>query len=167
MTQLRNARQERAAAGAPWTVAGLVVALVGSAVLLGPLLRGDDGRVAAGDPPVGLSSSAFNGSDQVALRFVEALAAEDHERAFDLACGELQAALGERSDGSGVPTPDVLAAAVADSLGGHPVAAITVDAVGHDASHGFDLVELTVLLDDGDTTTISLGVAPDATVCTF
>jgi hypothetical protein len=168
----------------PWLL-GAAALLAGFAVLLVLLLgdQGDEpsvvadlGSTASVEPVPPATSSApagadagsgrFDGSGEVAQRWVDALAAGDFQTAFDLSCAEVQAAAtASAEDGDGASSlGDYVFRQV---LGVDGVRSATLDGVRYDAPSDTDVARFTLVADDGSSHPLAVYVISDGTVCDF
>jgi hypothetical protein len=185
----RSAWPRRSGAGRsplPWLL-GAAALLAGFAVLLVLLLgdQGDEpslvadlGSTASVEPAPPATSSApsgapadegsarFDGSGEVAQQWIDALAAGDHQAAFDLSCAEVQAAAtASAPDGDGASSlGDYVFQQV---LGVDGVRTATLDGVRYDAPSDTDVARFTLVAEDGSTHPLAVYVISDGTVCDF
>jgi hypothetical protein len=116
--------------------------------------------------PTGAFNGAFQGSDEVALSWVAAMADGDFQTAYDLSCAEVRDSAAAAADG-GDPAWELATYFYEQTLGGRGFTDGTFDGVEHEPVSGTDLAAFTLVLDDGEAFTLLVYVTPDLTVCDF
>ena len=112
------------------------------------------------------SAGRYAGSDDVALAWVQAMAAGDFEAAFASSCPEVQQAAADADDGSG-PAWTLGTYFFEQTLGGVGFTEGTFDGVVHDAASASDVATFTLNLDSGEAFVLLVYVGADLTVCDF
>ncbi|UOY03262.1 hypothetical protein [Blastococcus sp. PRF04-17] len=182
----------------PWLIVGLAVLVSGVGVALVVLLTGKDDdpepqaatsssspatsssaeptREATGDLPGGAQvaepaddgGGRFEGSGDVALAWVQAMADGEFQTAYDLSCAEVQdAATSAAATNTGDPAWELGTYFFEQVLGGVGFTEGTFDSVEHQSASNTDMATFTLLLDDGQSFTLLVYVTPDLTVCDF
>lgn len=180
----------------PWLIVGGAVLLSALGLLMVMLLRGDgagttraasssttpasaaaapsSGPAArsglAGGAPVADHDTGgqarFEGSDQVALRWVQAMADGDYQTAYDLSCAEIQQPAIDASDG-GHPASALGSSFFQQTLGGQGFSEGSFDSIIYNRDADSDIASFTLQLDDGQEFLLLVYVQGDGTVCDF
>jgi hypothetical protein len=133
-------------------------------------------REATGDLPGGAQvaeptddgGGQFEGSGDVALAWVQAMADGEFQTAYDLSCADVQEAAATASEtNTGDPAWELGTYFFEQTLGGVGFTEGTFDSVVHHPDSNTDMATFTLLLDDGQTFTLLVYVTPDLTVCDF
>jgi hypothetical protein len=136
----------------------------------------DHGHEPAGDLPGGAQvvvpdndgGGQFEGSGDVALAWVQALADGDFQTAYDMSCAEVQDAAATASvGGTEDPAWELATYFYEQTLGGVGFTEGTFDSVTYQETSNQDMAAFTLQLDNGDTFTLLVYVGPDLTVCDF
>ncbi|TFV89022.1 hypothetical protein E4P40_09155 [Blastococcus sp. CT_GayMR20] len=110
----------------------------------------------------------FEGSGDVALAWVQALADGNFQDAYDMSCAEVQDAAAAASvGGTEDPAWELATYFYEDTLGGVGFTEGTFDSVTYQEASNQDMASFTLHLDDGNTFTLLVYVGPDLTVCDF
>jgi hypothetical protein len=179
----------------PWFIVGGAVLLSGLGILLVVLLGGDDeapqndatnSTSAASSSSSGASESAaelpggaqvaeeesgsdegrYEGSGDVALAWVEAMAQGEFQTAYDLSCAEVQTAAAEAAAGED-PAWELGTYFFEETLGGQGFTDGSFDSVAYSEASDTDVASFTLQLDNGDEFLLLVYVQPDGTVCDF
>jgi hypothetical protein len=133
-------------------------------------------REATGDLPGGAQvaepadagGGQFEGSGDVALAWVQAMADGEFQTAYDLSCAEVQdAATTAAETNTGDPAWELGTYFFEQTLGGVGFTEGTFDSVEYQSASNTDMATFTLQLDDGQTFTLLVYVTPDLTVCDF
>jgi hypothetical protein len=116
--------------------------------------------------PTQAAGNAFEGSDEVALAWVDALADGDWQTAYDLSCAAVQDAATTAAAG-GDPAYELGRYFYEQTLGGVGFTEGTFDSIQYDETTGTDIGAFTLALENGETFTLLVYVQPDLTVCDF
>jgi hypothetical protein len=117
--------------------------------------------------PTVTAGNAFLGSDEVALAWVDALAAGDWQSAYDLSCVEVQDASAAAAVDSGDPAYELGRYFYEQVLGGVGFTGGTFDSIQYDDVTNTDIGAFTLDLENGETFTLLVYVQEDLTVCDF
>jgi hypothetical protein len=110
----------------------------------------------------------FEGSGDVALAWVQAMADGEFQTAYDLSCAEVQeAATTAAASNTGDPAWELGTYFFEQTLGGVGFTEGTFDSVVHHSDSNTDMATFTLQLDDGQSFTLLVYVTPDLTVCDF
>jgi len=176
----------------PWLIVGGAVLLSGLGLLLVLLLRPDrPGPEAAPSSPTATSAPStapsthrelpggaqvadedsggqahFDGSDQVALNWVQAMADGDYHTAYDLSCAEVQQSAVDAAAG-GDPAETLGHYFVGHTLSGQAITDGTFDSIIYNTDADSDIASFTLELDDGEEFLLLVYVQGDGTVCDF
>ncbi len=135
----------------------------------GPSSEPSPGDLAGGaqlTEPAPAAGNAFEGSDRVALAWVDALAQGDWQTAYDLSCAEVRESAVTAAAG-GDPAYELGRYFYEQTLGGVGFTEGTFDSIQYDETTGTDIGAFTLALDNGETFTLLVYVQPDLTVCDF
>ena len=164
----------------PWLLVGgaLLVGCLGLllAVLLGA--RGGDDGAAAPDPsaaapgspsspgPPPADGGIYEGSEEVAQAWVEAMRSGDYRTAFDLSCVQVQVAATASAPGRDA-AEQLGAYFFARVLDGGTFTAAALEGVDFDEASDTDVVTFTLTTADGGQVPLKVFVISDGTVCDF
>jgi len=162
----------------PWLVIASAVVLAGLGLLVGVLLARADGGAGgpaavstpdAASPPTGHSSGTgrYEGSDDVAQAWVDAMARGEFETAFDLSCAVVQASAAASATDRSDPAYQLGVYFFEQVLGGVGFTGGTLESVEHDAASDTDRVTFALAMDTGETYSLDVHVISDGTVCDF
>ena len=116
----------------------------------------------------GPSETAYEGSADVALDFMNALLNGDNQAAYDLSCDTLQAAGVAFGAAIGGSAADGLARSFYDTLtNGELMTDGTFDSIAHEPRYGVDRAAFTAVLQSGAEVEIHVDVESDLTVCNW
>jgi hypothetical protein len=126
------------------------------------------GATAGGSPDAVdvASPGRYEGSADVALAWVQAMADGDFEAAFAGSCAEVQQAAADADDGSG-PAWTLGTYFFEVTLDGVGFTEGTFDGLVHDAASASDVATFTLYLDSGEAFVLLVYVGADLTVCDF
>jgi hypothetical protein len=180
----------------PWLIVGGAVLLSGLGILLVRLLRGDTGTTnaatsttapASSAPATSASASAhgklpggaqvadqdtavgqarFDGSDEVALGWLQAMADGDFQAAYDLSCGDVQQSATDAAAGAD-PAWTLGTYFFEQTLSGHGFTDGSFDSIIYSQESDSDIASFTLQLDDGEDFLLLVYVQSDGTVCDF
>ena len=180
----------------PWLIVGGAVLLSGLGLLLVVLLRSETttgtgtaatgSTAAASSAPAGTSASAsgqppggaqvadrntggrarFDGSDQVALSWVQAMADGHFRTAFDLSCAAVQKSAIDAAAG-GDPAETLGSSFFQKTLSGHALSGGSFDSIIYNEEADSDIASFTLQLDNGEEFLLLVYVQGDGTVCDF
>ena len=108
----------------------------------------------------------FDGSDQVALSWVQAMADGDFQTAYDLSCADVQQSAIAADDGSG-PAWTLGSYFFEQTLSGQGFSEGTFDSIIYNSDADSDIASFTLQLDDGEEFLLLVYVQGDGTVCDF
>jgi hypothetical protein len=128
-------------------------------------LGGLPGGAQVAEPTVA-AGGAFEGSDGVALTWVEGMAQGHFQSAYDLSCAEVQDAAITAAAG-GDPAYELARYFYEQILGGAGFTEGTLDSVQYDDVTGTDIAAFDLALDNGESFTLLLYVREDLRVCDF
>jgi hypothetical protein len=181
----------------PWIIVGSAVVLSALGILLVVLFTQDDDpsptaarqtatSEAADDPdagalPGGASAvetepadeggsveTEFDGSEDVALDFMNAMLDRDNQAAYELSCPALKAAGAAFGSGVGMSAADALAQSFRDTLtNGEFITDGTFDSIVYEPRYEVDRAAFTVVLESGTEVEIHVDVESDLTVCNW
>jgi len=118
--------------------------------------------------PTADSGGQFEGSGEVALTWVQALADGEFQTAYDLSCAEVRdAAAAAAIGGTEDPAWELATYFYEQTLGGVGFTEGSFDSVTYQAASNQDMAAFTLQLDNGETFTLLVYVGPDLTVCDF
>jgi len=110
----------------------------------------------------------FEGSGDVALSWVQAMADGEFQTAYDMSCAEVQDAAAAASVGNTEdPAWELGSYFFEQTLSGAGFTEGTFDSLTYQEASNQDLASFTLQLDTGDTFTLLVYVGPDLTVCDF
>jgi hypothetical protein len=110
----------------------------------------------------------FEGSDEVALTWVQAMADGEFQTAYDMSCADVQdAAAGAAVGGTEDPAWELGTYFFEQTLGGVGFTEGTFDSITFQEDSNQDMAAFTLQLDNGETFTLLVYVGPDLTVCDF
>jgi len=176
----------------PWLIVGGAVLLSGLGILLVLLLRPDRPEPEAApssptttpapstaprthrDLPGGAQvadeetrgQARFDGSDQVALNWVQAMADGDYRTAYDLSCADVQQSAVDAAAG-GDPAQTLGDYFVGHTLSGRGISDGSFDSIIYSTDADSDIASFTLQLDDGEEFLLLVYVQGDGTVCDF
>jgi hypothetical protein len=179
----------------PWLIIGGAVLLSGIGILLVVLLRGDGKATPAAAPNSTAPSSApaprtsapahgelpggaqvanqdtgdqarFDGSDQVALAWVQAMADGDFQTAYDLSCAGVQQSATDAAAG-GDPAWELGSYFFEQILSGQGFTDGTFDSIIYNQDSDSDIASFTLQLENGEEFLLLVYVQGDGTVCDF
>jgi hypothetical protein len=137
----------------------------------------DDGALPGGasavdtseaDDTGGADETAFDGSEDVALDFMNAMLNGDNQAAYDLSCDTLQAAGIAFGAAIGGTAADGLARSFYDTLtNGEHMTDGTFDSIAYEPANDVDRAAFTVVLESGTQVEIHVDVESDLTVCNW
>ena len=136
----------------------------------------DDGALPGGASAVetdsaddsGPSETAYDGSEDVALDFMNAMLNGDNQAAYDLSCDGLQAAGVAFGAAIGGTAADGLAKSFHDTLtNGELMTDGTFDSIEYVPANGVDRAAFTAVLESGSEVEIHVDVDSDLTVCNW
>jgi len=110
--------------------------------------------------------SRYEGSADVALAWVQAMAAGEFQTAFDLSCADVQASATEAAAG-GDPAWELGTYFFEQTLSGQGFTDGSFDSIGYDSGTDTDIASFTLQLDNGEEFLLLVYVLPDGTVCDF
>jgi len=116
--------------------------------------------------PIGAAGGRFEGSDAVALAWVQAMADGEFQTAYDLSCAEVQAAAAGADDGSG-PEWALATYFFEQTLGGSGFTDGTFDSLEYSAPADSDVATFTLQLDSGEEFPLLVYVDSTPAVCDF
>ena len=118
--------------------------------------------------PADSGGGQFEGSGDVALAWVQAMADGEFQTAYDLSCAEVQdAATTAATTNTGDPAWELGTYFFEQTLGGGGFTEGTFDSVEYQSASNTDMATFTLQLDDGRSFTLLVYVTPDLTVCDF
>ena len=179
----------------PWLIVGGAVLLSGIGILLVVLLRGDGASTPVAAPSSTAPSSApstrtsapthgglpggaqvanhnagdqarFDGSDQVALAWVQAMADGDYRTAYDLSCADVQQSATAAAAGDD-PAQELGTYFFEQILGGQGFTDGTFDSIIYNQEAASDIASFTLQLENGEEFLLLVYVQGDGTVCDF
>ena len=177
----------------PWLIVGGAVLLSGLGILLVLLLRPDragpeaaplSSRTAISTPstaprthrdlPGGAEvahedtggRARFDGSDQVALSWVQAMADGDFRTVYDLSCADVQRSATDAAAG-GDPAEELGTYFFERTLSGRRFTAASFDSIIYNSDADSDIASFTLQLDNGEEFLLLVYVQGDGTVCDF
>lgn len=178
----------------PWLIVGGALLLSGLGILLVLLLRpdGPQPEAAATSSPTASSTTPstaplthpdlpggaqvahedtggrarFDGSDQVALAWVQAMADGDFRTAFDISCADVQRSATDAAAG-GDPAEELGTYFFERTLSGRGFTAASFDSIIYNQDADSDIASFTLRLDDGEEFLLLVYVQGDGTVCDF
>lgn len=116
----------------------------------------------------GPSETAYEGSEDVALDFMNALLNRDNQAAYDLSCDALQAAGITFGAAIGASPADALAQSFHDTLtNGELMTDGTFDSIAYEPAVGVDRAVFTAVLESGAQVEMHVDVESDLTVCNW
>ena len=118
------------------------------------------------DEPTTAGSGQFEGSGDIALAWVEAMAQGEFQAAYDLSCAEVQQSATEAAAG-GDAAWELGTYFFEQTLGGQGFTEGTFDIVQYEPASNTDMAVFTLQLDNGEEFTLLVYVQPDLTVCDF
>jgi len=131
----------------------------------------NDGAFAEGAQPSRptrpAAGGAFEGSGDVALAWVQAMADGDWQGAFDLSCPEVQDAATTAAAESDDPPYELGAYFFTHTLGGAGFTQGTLEGVEHSDAGGTDVATFALNLDTGERVPLQVYVDEGLTVCDF
>jgi hypothetical protein len=110
--------------------------------------------------------SRFEGSADVALAWVQAMADGEFQTAFDLSCADVQASATEAAAG-GDPAWELGTYFFEQTLSGRGFSDGSFDSIEYDQTSDTDIASFTLQLDTGEEFLLLVYVLPDGTVCDF
>jgi hypothetical protein len=178
----------------PWLIVGGAVLISGLGILLAVLTRPDDttgtataatSSTAASSTPSTASASAhgrppggarvadentgrrarFDGSDHVALSWVQAMADRDFRTAYDLSCAEVQQSAADAAGGD--PAESLGSYFFQKTLSGQAFSEGTVESIIYNQEADSDIASFTLQLENGEEFLLLVYVQGDGTVCDF
>jgi hypothetical protein len=180
----------------PWLIVGVAVLLSGLGLLLVVLLRGGDSDTTNAGPtsaapassaPTGSASASahagmpdgaqvadqdtggqarFDGSDRVALVWVQAMADGDFQTAYDLSCADVQRSATDAAAGAD-PARTLGSYFFDQTLSGRRFTAGSFDSIIYNQQSDSDIASFTLQLDDSEEFLLLVYVQSDGTVCDF
>ena len=116
----------------------------------------------------GSDETEFEGSEDVALDFMNAMLNRDNQAAYDLSCPVLQGAGSVFGSGIGMSAEDALAQSFRDTLtNGEFMTDGTFDSIAYEPRYDVDRAAFTVVLESGTEVEIHVDVDSDLTVCNW
>jgi len=116
----------------------------------------------------GPSETAYEGSEDVALDFMNAMLNGDNQTAYDLSCGSLQAAGVAFGAAIGSTAAEGLAKSFYDTLtNGELMTDGTFDSIAYVPANGVDRAAFTAVLESGSEVEIHVDVDSDLRVCNW
>jgi hypothetical protein len=141
-----------------------------SSATAGPTREAATGDLPGGarvaDEDTGADRARYPGSGDVALAWVQAMAAGEFQTAYQLSCPEVQDAATAAADG-GDPARELGTYFFEQTLGGQGFTDGTFDSVIYDEDSRADIASFTLQLDDGAEFLLLVYVQSDGTVCDF
>ena len=180
----------------PWLIVGGAVLLSGLGLLLVVLLRGDatprqdaapatappssaaesspsrsghaglPGGAQVADEDSGVGQARFDGSGDVALAWVQALADGDFRTAYDLSCADVQQSATDAAVGED-PAWTLGSYFFEQTLGGRGFTDGSFDSLIYSSESDSDIGSFTLRLDDGEEFVLLVYVQADGKVCDF
>jgi len=179
----------------PWLIVGGAVLLSALGILTVVLLRGDTDTTNGGPTTTAPASSAptasasapahrslpggaqvadqdtggqarFDGSDQVALGWVQAMADGDFRTAYDLSCADVQRSATDAAAGTD-PARTLGSYFFDQTLSGRGFTDGSFDSIIYSQESDSDIASFTLHLDDGEEFLLLIYVQSDGTVCDF
>ena len=179
----------------PWLIVGGAVLLSGIGILLTVLLRGDGTGTPVAAPSSTAPSSApstrtsapthgdlpggaqvadratggqarFDGSDRVALAWMQAMADGDFRTAYDLSCVDVQKSATDAAAG-GDPAHELGTYFFEQILSGQGFTDGTFDSIIYNQDSASDIASFTLQLENGEEFLLLVYVQGDGTVCDF
>ena len=132
----------------------------------GPANADLPGGAQVADQQNSADTSRYEGSADVALAWVQALADGEFQTAFDLSCPEVQASAAAAAAG-GDPAWELGTYFFEQTLGGRGFTGGSFDSVNYDSASDTDIASFTLQLDSGEEFLLLVYVLPDGTVCDF
>ena len=117
--------------------------------------------------PTVTAGNAFEGSEEVALTWVDALSEGDYETAYGLSCAEVQDASTAAATESGDPAYELGRYFYEQVLGGVGFTGGTFDSIQYDDATDTDVAYFTLDLENGESFILLVYVQQDLTVCDF
>jgi hypothetical protein len=108
----------------------------------------------------------FDGSDQVALTWVRAMADGDYQTAYDLSCADVQQSATAAASG-GDPAEALGTYFFEHTLGGQGFTDGTFDSIIYNQDADSDIASFTLQLENGEEFLLLVYVQGDGTVCDF
>jgi hypothetical protein len=179
----------------PWLIVGGALLLSGLGILLVVLLRSGDtagtatpatSSAAAPSAPATASASAhgqlpggaqladrntggrarFDGSDRVALSWVQAMADGDFQTAYDLSCADVRRSAVDAAAG-GDPAQELGSYFFQKTLSGRAIGGGSFDSIIYNQDADSDIASFTLQLTTGEEFLLLVYVQGDGTVCDF
>ena len=110
--------------------------------------------------------SRYEGSHDVALAWVQAMADGEFQTAFDLSCADVQASATAAAAG-GDPAWELGTYFFEQTLSGQGFTDGSFDSLSYDEASDTDIASFTLQLDNGEEFLLLVYVQPDGTVCDF
>ena len=130
-------------------------------------VRGDlPGGAQVAEEQNSADQSRYEGSADVALAWVQAMAEGEFQTAFDLSCADVQASATEAAAG-GDPAWELGTYFFEQTLSGQGFTDGSFDSIGYDSGTDTDIASFTLQLDNGEEFLLLVYVLPDGTVCDF
>jgi hypothetical protein len=125
------------------------------------------GGAQVAEPPTSPGGALFEGSDGVAMAWVQAMADGNWQGAFDLSCPAVQQAATDAAVASTDPPYELGTYFFEQTLGGAGFSEGTLDGVEHSDASGADVAAFTLQLDSGTSFDLQVYVDETLTVCDF